>query len=153
MWFRLAGAKLPRRLGGRREWISLGFDSQKPEGEQRQGCRLAPEGRRRGQRWFYCCSPQADRWILPQAKSNVLIRHGWRIKTRARDRSGNTADPPPRGLNLTHKTARSTRTGKKSRKNTCRVCLRYLRYAMAGNSKSFSSLFPGPVVRVGVGQV
>jgi hypothetical protein len=37
--------------------------------------------------------PQADRWILPQAKSNVLIRQGWRIKTRARDWRG-AQDPP-----------------------------------------------------------
>jgi hypothetical protein len=34
----------------------------------------------------------------------------------------------------------------KSRENACRVCLRYLRYAPAENSKYFPGLFPGPAV-------
>jgi hypothetical protein len=32
----------------------------------------------------------------------------------------------------------------KSQKNACRVCLRYLRYATAGNSKGFLGISPGP---------
>jgi hypothetical protein len=90
------GAKLHRRQGGRREYISQVFVKQKPEGEKRQGCRtktlrvlvfgvwgFAPNSQGQmavvGCRCFHCCPLQAERWILPQAKSNVLIRHGWRL--------------------------------------------------------------------------
>jgi hypothetical protein len=36
-----------------------------------------------------------------------------------------------------------------SRKNACRVCLRYLRYASTENSKGFPESFPGSAVYVG----
>jgi hypothetical protein len=48
-----------------------------------------------------------------------------------------------RALNLTHKIlCNSRRGGGKAGKNACRVRLRYLQYASAGNSKYFSQPFP-----------
>jgi hypothetical protein len=40
-----------------------------------------------------------------------------------------------------------------ARKNACRVCRRYLRYAVAGNSKCFSGLCPGSAVHAWGGSV
>jgi hypothetical protein len=41
-----------------------------------------------GCRCFHCYPPKADRWILPQAKSNAKTRQGCRFLARARDRRG-----------------------------------------------------------------
>jgi hypothetical protein len=48
-------------------WVLLA----KPGGENRHGGWVTPKGRRHGWRCFYCYPPQADRWILPQAKSKA----------------------------------------------------------------------------------